>query len=438
VNAKLSRYVFWPLWFVVVPLVLCILVVWLVKPTQDFTPVTLFEHFQWEVRDQQVPAYILFFTIFEMVLYSYRHSLPFVGGPGGPGRSDIPKGMREDYEHAGQLLDEAERILRKNRARVERELPVSSREELREAIEELREAMAAKPFEPGPFSAAYERASRLVAHRLGPWQKGEFREYVESIAVAVGVALLLRSFVVEAFKIPSGSMLPTLQIQDHIFVNKLAYGPAIPWTNLRLFNSLPPARGDIMVFEYPDPNPNNERQDFIKRVIAVQGDTLSVENGHPLINGWRIPNCRIGMYEYHEGTDPQLKRSELYMEFLGPYAYITQYEEDRGSEPHQGPYHVKQGETWVMGDNRNNSSDSRAWNGGRGGGVPDANIKGRAMFVWLSFGSDGGVTWDRLATNVLGRPRLPKGAPQEVLQSIDKCLRERPPPNQTLPPPPAP
>ena len=437
-NAKISRYVFWPLWFVVVPLVLCVLVVWLVKPTQEFTPVTLFERFQWEVRDQQVPAYILFFTVFEMVLYSYRHSLPFVGGTSGPGRNDVPKNMREEFEHAEQLLDEAERILRKNRARVERELPAATRDELRESLEELRDAMAAKPFEPGPFSAAYERASRLVSHRLGPWQKGEFREYVESIAVAVGVALLLRSFVVEAFKIPSGSMLPTLQIQDHIFVNKLAYGPAIPWTNLRLFNSLPPARGDIMVFEYPDPNPNNERQDFIKRVIALQGDTLTVENGHPLINGWRIPNCRIGMYEYHEGTDSQLKRSELYMEFLGSYAYITQYEEDRGSEPHQGPYHVKQGETWVMGDNRNNSSDSRAWNGGRGGGVPDANIKGRAMFVWLSFGPDGGVTWDRLATNVLGKPRLPKGAPVEVLQSIDKCLRERPPPSQTLPPPPTP
>jgi signal peptidase I len=438
VNAKISRYVFWPLWFVVVPLVLCVLVVWLVKPTQDFTPVTLFERFQWEVRDQQVPAYILFFTVFEMVLYSYRHSLPFVGGPSGPGRSDVPKNMREEFEHAEQLLDEAERILRKNRARVERELPAATRDELREALEDLRDAMAAKPFEPAPFSAAYERASRLVSHRLGPWQKGEFREYVESIAVAVGVALLLRSFVVEAFKIPSGSMLPTLQIQDHIFVNKLAYGPAIPWTNWRLFNSLPPARGDIMVFEYPDPNPNNERQDFIKRVIALQGDTLTVENGHPLINGWRIPNCRIGMYEYHEGTDSQLKRSELYMEFLGSYAYITQYEEDRGSEPHQGPYKVKPGETWVMGDNRNNSSDSRAWNGGRGGGVPDANIKGRAMFVWLSFGSDGGVTWDRLATNVLGKPRLPKGAPDEILQSIDKCLRERPPPSLSLPPPPAP
>jgi signal peptidase I len=435
VNAKISRYVFWPLWFVVVPLVLCMLVVWLVKPAQDFTPVTLIERFQWEVRDQQVPAYILFFTVFEMVLYSYRHSLPFVGGPG-EGRADVPKAMREEFEHAAQLLDESERILRKNRARVERDLPAAAREELREGLGELRAAMAARPFEPNAFNAAYERASRLVGRRLNPWQKGEFREYVESIAVAVGVALLLRTFVVEAFKIPSGSMLPTLQLQDHIFVNKLAYGPAVPYTDIRLFNSLPPSRGDVMVFEYPDPNPNNERQDFIKRVIALEGDTLTVEEGHPSINGWPVPNCQVGEYEYHEGTDPSLKRSNLYMEFLGKYAYLTQYDDDRSSEPRQGPYHVKQGETWVMGDNRNNSSDSRAWNGGRGGGVPDANIKGRAMFVWLSFGSDGGVTWDRLATNVLGRPRLPKGASDKLLEAIDKCLRERPPLSQTLPPPP--
>jgi len=110
--------VFWPLWFVVVPLALCMLLVWLVKPAQDFTPVTLFERFQWEVRDQQVPAYILFFTIFEMVLYSYRHSLPFVGGPGGADRSDVPKNMREDFEHAGQLLEESERILSKNRVTI--------------------------------------------------------------------------------------------------------------------------------------------------------------------------------------------------------------------------------------------------------------------------------------------------------------------------------
>ncbi len=125
-----------------------------------------------EVRDQQVPAYILFFTVFEMVLYSYRHSLPFVGSPGGGGRNDVPRAMREEFEHAGSMLEESERILRKNRARVERELPVAAREELRDALEELRDVMAEKPSRPARSSAAYERASRLVGRKLSPLAKG--------------------------------------------------------------------------------------------------------------------------------------------------------------------------------------------------------------------------------------------------------------------------
>jgi signal peptidase I len=253
------------------------------------------------------------------------------------------------------------------------------------------------------------------------------------------VALLLRAFVVEAFKIPSGSMLPTLQIQDHIFVNKLAYGPTLPFVGTRLFPDLPPERGDIMVFIEPYPTLNKEPEDFIKRVIALPGDTLKVENGHPIINGWKIPNCRVGDYEFLEGTDPTPKRGELYIEYLGEYAYFTLFDADRNVENHvQGPYKVKPGEQWVLGDNRYNSSDSRAWNGNRGGGVPDANIKGRAMFVWLSFGSDGWLTFDRLFSNVLGKPRLPEGASPEILAGIEQCLRNRPPRSQTTPPAPTP
>jgi signal peptidase I len=315
-------------------------------------------------------------------------------------------------------------------------LTSDARSELGEALEDLRDSMSKMPFSEQQFLEAYDRASRLVSKHLGAWQKGELREYLESIGVAVGVALLLRAVVVEAFKIPSGSMLPTLQIQDHIFVNKLAYGPPIPFTSLRLFSRLPPKRGDVMVFEYPDPNPRNERQDFIKRVIALEGDELVVEAGHPIVNGWKVPSCRVGSYEYDEGSDSSTKRGDLFVEYLGEYAYLTLFEEGR-AEGRQGPYRVKPGETWVLGDNRNNSSDSRAWNSNRGGGVPDANIKGRAMFVWLNFKKDGWPDPDRLFTHVLGTPRLPKGAPPEVLSGIDRCLKERPPADQTLPPPPS-
>jgi signal peptidase I len=227
-------------------------------------------------------------------------------------------------------------------------------------------------------------------------------------------------------------MLPTLQIQDHIFVNKLAYGPEIPFTSVRLWTSLPPKRGDVIVFVYPDTQPDNPSQDFIKRAIALPGDTLDVEGGHPIINGWRVPSCRVGEYGYHEGASNPLKHGELFVEFLGESSYLTLYEEGR-TEGKQGPYHVKAGETWVLGDNRNNSSDSRAWYGGRGGGVPDANLKGRALFVWW-----GDPLADRLLVNVMGTPQVPKaGATPAIIDGIKRCLASRPPVSMTTPPPPA-
>jgi signal peptidase I len=435
VNPKTYRYILWPFWFVLVPAALSALTYNLVAPEEQVLQVSLWETIQYWVKDQPVPTLIVLFTVFEMVLYSYRHSLPGAQYLGSNERSDVPKKLRREFEQASHLLEEAERIQRKNRNAVERSLTSDQRTELNESLEDLRDSMSRKTFDERGFLESYDRASRLVNKHLAPWQKGELREYMESIGVAVGVAFLLRAGVVEAFKIPSGSMLPTLQIQDHIFVNKLAYGPPIPFTNTRLFSRLPPKRGDVMVFEYPEPNPNAEHPDYIKRVIATAGDELVVEHGHPRINGWLVPSCRVGSYKFDEGPEGTMKSGELYMEYLGEYSYLTIYEENR-DEGIQGPYRVKQGETWVMGDNRNNSSDSRAWYGGRGGGVPDANIKGRAMFVWLNFKRNGWPDTDRLFTSVLGTPRLPVGAPPEILAAIDKCLKERPPADQMVVPTP--
>ncbi len=434
-NPKTYRYLLWPFWFVLVPAALSALTYNLVAPEEQVLQTSLWETIQYWVKDQPVPTLIVLFTVFEMVLYSYRHSLPGAQYLGSNERSDVPKTVRREFEQATHLLDEAERIQRKNRTAVERAITSDRRAELNESLEDLRDAMNRQAFDERAFLEAYERASRLVNKHLAPWQKGELREYMESIGVAVGVAFLLRAGVVEAFKIPSGSMLPTLQIQDHIFVNKLAYGPPIPFTNARLFSRLPPKRGDVMVFEYPEPNPNAEHPDYIKRVIATAGDELVVEHGHPRINGWLVPSCRVGSYKFDEGPEGAVKNGELYMEYLGDYSYLTIYEENR-DEGIQGPYRVKQGETWVLGDTRNTSSDSRAWYGGRGGGVPDANIKGRAMFVWLNFKRNGWPDPDRLFTSVLGTPRLPVGAPADILAGIDKCLKERPPADQMVVPQP--
>ncbi|HMR74993.1 MAG TPA: signal peptidase I [Polyangiaceae bacterium] len=247
------------------------------------------------------------------------------------------------------------------------------------------------------------------------------------------LALSFRFLVAEAFKIPSGAMLPTLQIDDHLFVSKLAYGPALPLTGTRLYSRLPPQYGDVMVFEFPDPNPSNPRQDFTNRVIALPGDELVVEDGHPIINGWRVPSCHVGAYEFTVVGDARPTRGELIIEFLGASTHLVFLEAER-FDGRQGPYSVGANEVWVLGDNRNNSSDSRSWFDGKGGGVPFENIKGRASLVWMAFAEDGAVDFDRLLHPVMGTPVLPKGAPAELTDGIDKCLASRPPLAQTTPP----
>jgi signal peptidase I len=291
--------------------------------------------------------------------------------------------------------------------------------------------MDARPFDEESFVDALVRADGEVDVRLGRWRKSEIREYLESILIAVAVALALRHFVVEAFKIPSGSMIPTLQVGDHIFVNKLVYGPSIPGTHARFWTNMPPSRGDVMVFEFPE----HPEQDFIKRVIALPGDKLEVKNGHPWLNGWEVPHCYAGVYSYND-YDSSFARHEgdLYVEYLGDEAYLTLFDRVTAGFPAdvQGPYTVQPGEVWVMGDNRNNSHDSRMWWGGKGGGVPFANIKGRALFVWLSL-PDSGVDVSRMFAPVMGRPRLP-AAMKGLVPAVERCFKERPPLDKARPP----
>ncbi len=425
------RYAFFTLWFIIAPALLALLTLWLVIPSADAIAGGFLSRLRELVKDQPVPALIVLFTIFEMMLYAARYRLPLAQTCGFAGPAGLPPNMRAEFEQAGRLLDDVRRLLARKRKAVEQHVPAAVREEIEHALEELHASMHADPFVPEAFFAAHNHVNTLVGRHLERWQRSDLLEYVESIGVAIAVALLFRACVVVSFKIPSGSMLPTLQLQDHIFVNKLAYGPVVPFTKVRLWNGLPPLRGDVIVFEYPDPDPN-PRQDYIKRVIATPGDTLIVDGGHPIINGWRVPSCLAGTYNFEEGEGFP-RRGELYVEFIGDYSYLTIYEEGH-AEIEQGPYHVAPGEVWVLGDNRNNSADSRAWNHNLGAGAPFENIKGRALFVWLSLGSNGWPTLDRMFTNVLGRPRLPKGAPAHLIAGIDKCLAQRP--SVTLPPAP--
>jgi signal peptidase I len=307
---------------------------------------------------------------------------------------------RRAFREARHLSKESRRILRKYGYRIKEEVVV----EVRQADTALREALSR-----GQFSEVREKLEKLdelVDKHLAFGRKSALREYTESIGVAVLVALLLRAFVVEAFKIPSGSMLPTLEVGDHIFVNKFVYGLRIPWTHFKFAELRKPRRGEVIVFIYPQ----DESKDFIKRIVAVGGDTVAVERNVVIINGKPVKRRQLpGPCVYpdiEEGSDRWEPRS------------CTAYEEEQDGIRYRviqdlhahirdlKPQKVPEGQVFVMGDNRDNSHDSRFW-----GTVPGVNIKGKAMIIWWSSGDPDGIRWRRFFDLVHSDPPAPKPLP---------------------------
>jgi len=458
--SNIFRFAYWAVWFLIVPAVLAALAVWILSPPDVSAAVGPLASLRIIVREQPIPVAIVLFTFFEMLLWSQRHVLPWSAYVGVAGRVDVPSADRKDFERASALLEEAERIIGRHTAELERSLPSGEREILKDRLSQLREAMDLRPFESERFHESLSKADDAVEAYLSRWRKGELREYGESIAIAVAVALLLRAFVVEAFKIPSRSMVPTLAVGDHIFVNKFAYGPMIPGTHSRLLSRMPPSRGDVIVFQFPE----RPEQDFIKRTIAIPGDVLEAYDGRPAINGWPVPRCKVGAFSYQETESGYSSNhsGELFMEYLGKESYLTFFDQTSMSTvsrssckvdsdcqqqlsgsrcmegycaEYQGPYKVKPGEVWVMGDNRNNSHDSRGWFDGRGGGVPFDNIRGRALFVWMSFNQTNSIAWDRIGVSVMGRPKLPVNDEARLHDRVSECLKNRPSVELTTPPP---
>jgi signal peptidase I len=194
--------------------------------------------------------------------------------------------------------------------------------------------------------------------------KGAFREYAEAILIALLLALFIRTFVVQAFKIPSGSMIPTLEVGDHILVNKFMYGFRIPYTRIRMLPFTDPQRGDVIVFVYPE----DTSKDFIKRVIAVGGEEVEIRDKRIFVDGKQIQDS------YGKFMDPRV---------------LSAWQERRDNF---GPVRVPKDSLFVMGDNRDNSRDSRYW-----GFVDVGMVKGKAFIIYYSWdGADHGVRWSRL------------------------------------------
>lgn len=195
-------------------------------------------------------------------------------------------------------------------------------------------------------------------------QHSKVREYAEAIIIAVVIALFIRTFVVQAFKIPSGSMKPTLQIGDHILVNKFSYGVKLPIFRNTLIPIGDPQREDIVVFIYPQ----DRSKDFIKRVIAIAGDTIEMKDKKLFLNG---------------------------KPYRDPYGtYLDNMVLPASIQPRDnfGPIQVPRGSIFVMGDNRDHSLDSRYW-----GFVPLKDVMGKAFLIYFSWdGENTNVRWNRL------------------------------------------
>lgn len=190
--------------------------------------------------------------------------------------------------------------------------------------------------------------------RLGK-NKSVFREYFEAICVAIILALFIRTFVVQAFKIPSGSMLPTLLIGDHLLVNKFIYGIRIPFTGKILIPIKSPQHGDVVVFRFP----KDRSIDYIKRVVGTPGDTIEIKNKKVFLNGQPM--------------------QDTHAHFSSPAALDAQ----DSPRDNFGPILVPEQRIFVMGDNRDNSYDSRFW-----GFVDERDILGKAFILYWSWDID--------------------------------------------------
>ena len=244
----------------------------------------------------------------------------------------------------------------------------------------------------GYSDARRENALREVNRAAPRWRL--LTEWAKSFIIAVGLFLVIRAFLVEAFKIPSGSMEKTLLVGDFLLVNKLIYGAQIPFTNIRLPAVRTPERGDVIVFQFPEDVTKN----YVKRLVGLPGDTVAMRDGVFILNG--VPQEESYVVRIHPDADASAD------DFRWQRKHLIQTAQASAAHPSRnnwGPLVVPDRSYFVLGDNRDNSSDSRYW-----GFVPDTLVRGRPFIVYYSYAPDSAddfswltsIRWSRLGERV--------------------------------------
>lgn len=330
--------------------------------------------------------------------------------------------MSEETKKTDEGFEETRELVRQTQLRLDRarKLPDEARYRLQEELNALRQGI--ERGDQDYVDEVTETVEKLAEEHLkGISVKPVWREYAETIGLAFLCAMILRAFFFEAFKIPSGSMEPTLISGDHLFVNKLRYGVRVPFTTKFVVRFAEPRHGEVVVFRFPSEEArayveqerqaalergeqraecilNFDEKDFIKRIIALPGDEVEGRGSQIYVNDEPLERTPIRRGPAPERTG---QTAYYYAESSGERTYQIREDNPPGydSDRDFGPFTVDQGHFFAIGDNRDNSADSRCW-----GQVPKDYIKGRAIIIWLSI-EDGrtgepGIRWERFGMRV--------------------------------------